>query len=127
VAATRDLVLTVNSADKLNISVNSFGMQERLPNQIEINCFRIIQESITNTLKHSNADSMKILLNRKKNTLILTIKDNGIGFDWGSKKTDEGLGLKSIKRRIDTLNGNLVVNSGEGSGVNYSIKIPIND
>jgi signal transduction histidine kinase len=127
VAATRDLVLTVNSADKLNISVNSFGMEERLPNQIEINCFRIIQESITNTLKHSNADSMKILLNRKKNALILTIKDNGIGFDWDSKKMESGLGLKSIKRRIDTLNGELVVNSGEGSGVNYSITIPIND
>jgi hypothetical protein len=124
-AATHDLATTINSANTLQITINSFGMDERLPNQVELNCFRIIQETIANGLKHAQASQMKILLHKKTAALHMSISDDGKGFDWETQKNGPGLGLKSIIRRVETLNGKLVANTTKGEGIKYTIIIPL--
>jgi signal transduction histidine kinase len=90
--------------------------------KITIPIFRILQELISNTLKHSQADHITLLLQVYKERIKLLYTDNGIGFD--KTKIQPGLGLHNIESRVLTLNGELQFNSGS-YGVYYEIDIPL--
>ncbi|MFK8060190.1 MAG: sensor histidine kinase [Polaribacter sp.] len=92
------------------------------PNQ-EVNIFRIVQECISNIIKHANADSAKITLLNKENEIIISIKDNGVGFDFSEKYNDfKSLGLKTIKERVKFLKGTLKVDSIKNQGTTFTIQ-----
>ena len=100
---------------------------EGLPESIKINVFRIIQESLTNVLKHSSADQVKIKIycetkNNIKN-LCLMITDNGIGLDEEAIKP--GFGLLGIKERVEMKRGQFNLNSSLNKGLNIDISIPL--
>ena len=90
-----------------------------------IGLLRIIQEAITNILKHAKAQKVEILIYEELTCLILTIKDNGKGMV--SKKLTEksSLGLQSIKRRVHAMDGEIDIVSGAG-GTELTISIPLN-
>lgn len=91
---------------------------------IRIALLRIIQEAITNIIKHAKAKNVDILIYKEYNTLILTISDDGIGFD--EKKSDSGksiMGLQSIRRRVKSLNGETKILSGS-KGTEIIVSIP---
>jgi PAS domain S-box-containing protein len=80
-------------------------------------CFyRILQESLQNVAKHSRATSVMVELRRKGNELILRIVDDGIGFDPEKVRFASGLGLVSIRERLNLIGGRLELTSGEGRG-----------
>jgi signal transduction histidine kinase len=86
----------------------------------------VIQEIINNVAKHSEADKFTIFAETKDETLTINISDNGKGFNAGSPCSSSGHGLSNIKERIDLIKGSLTLNSSEGNGTQFKIKIPVN-
>ena len=95
------------------------GMHARLPSDLELCTYRIIQEALTNVVRHAQATSCRIVLQRLRYSLLLTIEDDGKGFDPARASTSErrrGLGLVGIRERVAEFRGTLRVESGAGKG-----------
>ncbi|HFV2126697.1 TPA: sensor histidine kinase [Streptococcus agalactiae] len=110
--------------DKSDIEVVYHESILTLPKKIEDNIFRIGQEFISNTLKHSQASRLEVYLNQTENKLQLKMIDNGIGFDMDSVY-DLSYGLKNIEDRVEDLAGNLQLLSQPGKGVAMDIRLPL--
>ncbi|HGD4389141.1 TPA: sensor histidine kinase [Streptococcus agalactiae] len=110
--------------DKSDIEVVYHESILTLPKKIEDNIFRIGQEFISNTLKHSQASRLEVYLNQTENELQLKMIDNGIGFDMDSVY-DLSYGLKNIEDRVEDLAGNLQLLSQLGKGVAMDIRLPL--
>lgn len=90
----------------------------------EIHIYRIIQESINNIIKHSEAENAFVELEKLENKILIIVKDNGKGFDVDTIKTRVGgLGLVGLKERVDLLNGELLIDSVIGKGTTVEVKI----
>lgn len=101
----------------------SFILEERLHEKIEVNIYRICQELINNTLKHANASEVNIILRKKDDLLTLIFEDNGQGFDLLNIKN--GIGLTSLKDRLEAIQGKIEFDSEINKGTTAFIKIKI--
>jgi signal transduction histidine kinase len=108
----------------IRVEVESFLGEERLPSEIETALYRIVQESLTNVVKHAHASSVSVLVTRKNGSVIAVIEDDGRGFDAGAGR-DEGLGLVGMEERVALLNGRLQVESREGAGTTVVAEVPL--
>ena len=96
---------------------------EDLSNKNKIHMYRIIQESIHNIYKHANATLIKIGIQLKNNVILLTIIDDGAGFDVDKAKS--GIGLKNINSRVTEINGEISIHSNKGQGTTVQIQVPV--
>jgi len=97
----------------------------KLTQNQQVNIFRIVQECLSNIIKHAKAESAKVTLKQNKNNISIMIQDNGVGFDFSEKYNDfKSLGLKTIKERVRFLKGFIKIDSTKGSGTIFNIKIP---
>lgn len=99
--------------------------EEVLGEQKVVMIYRIIQEVVTNALKHSGASHMLIQLVGHENGLNVMIEDNGKGFDVNQLLQGKGLGLKSIESRVKYLEGTLNIDSTPNQGTTINIEIPL--
>jgi signal transduction histidine kinase len=124
VAALADLQHAVSQAG-IAITFTHENVPTRLPQDLTLSLFRIVQESLQNALKHSHARSVSMTLIGRPTELELTIVDDGIGFDvdaaWG-----EGLGLVGIRERLDAIGGYFEIHSQPGAGTRLEIRVPLN-
>ena len=90
---------------------------------IKVNVYRIIQETLQNTIKHAQAKNVTLDFSSNEKELSVVIEDDGVGFN--QKKSTKGIGLKNMKSRIEKLNGILEINSALNKGTQIHIKIPI--
>jgi len=104
-------------------SFEHFGIEMRLPSDIEVVIFRISQELIQNILKHSKATEVSVQLYVTGNLLILNIEDDGIGID--KDKISEGIGLRNIISRADMINGTFLIDNSPNRGTIAIVKIPL--
>lgn len=123
VAALEDLCNTLESSKQLSVSLHAHHLDARLDMQIELNIYRIIQELVSNILKHSGATEIIIQLNRYESELIVTVEDNGAGFD-NAIQRKRGIGLQNIDSRVQSLKGRWHIDSGKGQGTIVTIEIP---
>ena len=100
------------------------GLEERLENSLELSLFRMIQELIANIIKHSEATNATIQLTQHEKNLNIIVEDNGKGFNYTNTKTT-GIGLQTIQKRIEHLNGKLNVDSTLGKGTTILIDVPL--
>ena len=106
---------------KVNISLNNFLTNElTLTSQIEVDIFRIIQESITNSIRHGQASEIEITIKKESNMLQLGVVDNGIG----CANIKKGYGIQGIKERVESLNGSVEFLSSKGKGFKTMVSIP---
>ncbi len=88
-----------------------------LNKESELQLYRILQESINNVLKHSEASALRVTFKNKDQRVELKIEDNGKGFDFSEKLNDfQSLGLKTLKERIASIDGSMKVISQKGNG-----------
>jgi signal transduction histidine kinase len=102
-------------------------MDDRLAHSTETAAFRIIQEALTNVAKHAKATSCRVYLQRLTNTILITIEDDGIGFDpddTPSASGPRGLGLVGIRERVAQLHGTVRVESASGKGTRITVELP---
>jgi len=109
-----------------SIDLQFIGIDERLKPFIEFNVFCIIQESLNNIVKHSQASNVFIECNRVDKTLFVTIEDDGVGFDKSSLATNNGIGVQNIMNRVKMMQGTIEINSTIGHGTSTEIQIPLN-
>ncbi|MFD2565971.1 ATP-binding protein [Pseudotenacibaculum haliotis] len=101
---------------------DAFSWKE-LDGVLEMNLFRILQESLQNVIKHAKAKNVNVSFGAKSNVLVVAVEDDGVGFD--IKKKSKGIGLKNIRSRIEKLKGTMRVSSETGKGTVLELKIPL--
>ncbi len=122
-AAIRDFISKID-AQKLKINLETFGLQERLDQNIETVLYRVIQETVNNVIKHAQANSLDIQLTKDDSGINVMIEDNGIGFDVSKLENFDGIGLKNIQTRVGYLKGTVEFSSAIGKGTLVAIYIP---
>ena len=115
----------ISSANKLKIEVIHFGLDKRLENNLEITVFRIIQELLTNIIKHAEAKNATINISLYDKNLNIIIEDNGKGFDMKKVNLKNGMGISSIKTRVEHLKGSFTIDATLGKGSSILLDIPI--
>jgi signal transduction histidine kinase len=110
----------------LIIHYTSEDVPTSLSKKIQIYLYRITQEAINNSIKHSEAKDVEIKITANQNFVILKINDNGKGFE-SNKNNFKGNGISNIKERVELLNGEYEILSSIGKGTAINIKIPIID
>jgi len=95
----------------------------RLSEEVETALYRIVQEALTNVVKHANARTVSVVLTRKEDRVVVVVEDDGQGFDPLTKRED-GLGLVGMKERIELVDGRLTLESGSGQGTTIAVEVP---
>ena len=98
---------------------------QRYDQDFEIKLHNIIQELVNNAIKHSNASIAEINIVEKRKKILLTIKDNGKGFDTSKMSHKDGLGINQIDARIHMMSGKFIIDSQKGKGTKISIELPV--
>ncbi len=123
VSALRDFLNKIPS-EKLQISMETKGIDTGLETTTETVLYRVIQESVNNVIKHAEATALDILLLCDKNEITLSIEDNGKGFNTDDKNKFTGIGLKNMISRVEYLKGSVDISSSPGKGTLVAIFIP---
>lgn len=123
-AAILDLIEKINQSGKLTIRLDALEEleEDRISPDIKLTLFRIIQEKISNVLKHSRATELSISIHLYDNIIHLSLVDNGQGFD--EKVVKKGLGLNSIRNRVEYYKGNMQLKTAPGAGCELTIELP---
>jgi PAS domain S-box-containing protein len=114
-----------------NISVHfkttNFTKEQRLPDIVETNVYRIVQEALTNAVRHANPKSIDVILEQRDDKLIVIIEDDGVSFDTAHVPKQGRLGLVGMQERAQMLSGTLQVESIKGHGTMIVLEIPYAD
>ena len=109
---------------KPRITFISIGQEKRTASKLEVALFRLVQEAVTNALKHADATEIQVKIEFNNEHAILLVKDDGCGFDQEEKK-ENSFGLIGMKERVDLLDGTISVHSKINQGTLVMIKVPI--
>lgn len=115
----------ISSANQLHIEIVDFGLDKPIESNLEITIFRIIQELITNTIKHAEATEVTINLSLFDENLNVIVEDNGKGFNDSKIDFKNGMGLGSIQKRIEHYNGTFQIDSVLNRGTSIILNIPV--
>ena len=113
--AIREMIENIVLIKKQKIFLHMVNvLEKKLDNNLKISIYRIIQEQLTNILKHANASLIDIELKREEKIIILTIGDNGKGFDTSLHR--KGVGITNIISRVSLYDGEVAIDSAPGRG-----------
>src|SRR5690625_3275473 len=120
-------VQTMSEYHNIDISLNLLGDEKRLEASYEIAIFRLVQEALQNAIKHADATRINVALETLPDQITIVVRDNGKGFDLEAlPQNDHSFGLVGMKERVETLDGELVIDSKVGKGTRVNIVIPYN-
>jgi two-component system sensor histidine kinase NreB len=127
-AALRSLARRASSAGSVSVTVTVHGSERRFQDDIELAAFRIMQEGLTNALKHAHATKIVIELTVTDTGLELELRDNGVGFT--TQITERatgryGQGLAGMQERAELVGGVLELQSAVGSGTSVWVQFPL--
>lgn len=111
----------------LKVTVGVDGLRRRLPADVELVLYRVVQEALTNVAKHSGASQTRVSLSRHHNEVTLRIEDNGVGFEPGEQPQSAGtrLGLFGMRERLVLVGGDVQIESAKGRGTTITARVPI--
>jgi len=113
------------SNEQFNLTLNSDSKIPRFEKNFEIKIHRIVEECINNIMKHSKASEASVMLLLTNNTLHVTIKDNGVGFEASKISSSSGIGLSQIKARIENMEGIFDIDSKINYGTTIVMQVPV--
>jgi signal transduction histidine kinase len=127
-AAVERCVQEVNGRWSGEVDLVMIGMDNvRLPSPVETAVYRIIQESLTNVVRHAEARHASVLLERRSGRLRTIIEDDGKGFDLQAAAHSERLGLYGLRERAELLNGTLTIETAPGQGTSIFVEVPVDE
>jgi signal transduction histidine kinase len=127
VPALHQYVTATGERHGFNAQFKAVGLsEERLPATVETALYRIVQEALTNVIRHARATRIDVLLERRDEHLVLVVEDNGRGFeaDLAHQAQAGHLGLIGMQERAEMLGGTLVIESNPGSGTTIVVEVP---
>jgi signal transduction histidine kinase len=124
--ALKDLCNTLKT-NKVSIVFHANEISPNNSQSHQVTIFRIVQELINNALKHSNCNEIIVDCSQNQELFLITVEDNGKGFDSDAIDSFHGSGLKNIKNRIDLLKGKLEVNTTPNKGSVFNITLSFNN
>ncbi len=110
--------------NKIQISLKWDIEDVKLPSSIEDHLFRIVQELLSNTLRHAKANELEVYLQKINQNLLLRVIDDGTGFNMNESKTGS-YGLNNIRERVAGIGGTVKIISFKGQGTSIEIKVPL--
>ncbi|HLP96504.1 MAG TPA: sensor histidine kinase [Saprospiraceae bacterium] len=123
VTALRDLTTRVHGKGMPQLTFQHFGDFSDLDRDLALNCYRIIQELVQNSLKHAQAKEILVQITRTEDEIALHVEDDGKGFD--PKTTQKGMGTDNLARRAQFLKAELSVQSAIGQGTSTVVTVPL--
>jgi two-component system, NarL family, sensor histidine kinase DevS len=123
VAALQRLAETFAEQTGIRVHIEAALGDSRLPAETETALYRIVQEALTNVIKHAQAGTVSVVLTRKGDHVVAVIEDDGRGFDPEDMR-DERLGLLGMRERIALVDGQLSVESRPGEGTTIAVEVP---
>ncbi len=118
------MVNKITATGYINGSLNIIGLNERLNEKLEINIYRIIQEALSNIIKHSNAKEFSIQFINRNNRIKILISDDGSGIP-ESIENSAGFGLINIRERVEYFNGIFKIDTSRKNGTLLVMDIPL--
>jgi PAS domain S-box-containing protein len=110
---------------KVDIDFESHDLPSHLPSDISLCLFRILQEALHNSAKHSGVRTFEVRLWRIQGEVHLIVRDAGVGFDVEASKTGAGIGLVSMEERVKLVDGSLFIESQPQRGTTIHARVPV--
>jgi signal transduction histidine kinase len=123
-SAVERLAQTFREQSGLRVDLEARLAEERLPSEVETALYRIVQEALTNIVKHSHATRVSILLTRRDASVAAVVEDDGEGFD-PSVDAQGGLGIVGMRERLALLGGRLAIESAPTAGTTLMAEVPL--
>ena len=124
VPAVTRLTDTFREQTGMHVELEARLSEERLPPEVETALYRIVQEALTNVVKHSGATRVSVLLTERDHAVAAMVEDDGMGFEIDRVRED-GLGLVGMRERIGLVGGRLQVESSAGAGTTVVAEVPV--
>lgn len=129
VPSIENLIAQVKDSSGLAITFFHKGISGKLKNEKELALYRILQEALTNIMKHASARAVHVTLIRKENSILLTIEDDGKGFEYRRLTSSEKgpLGIMIMRERAVQVGGNVNIDSRPGKGTHVAARVPVQE
>ena len=124
VAAVERLSETFREQSGLQVDLEARLGESRLPSEVETILYRVVQEALTNIVRHAGAGRVSILLAQKDGAVVAVVEDDGSGFDPGATRED-ALGLAGMRERVGLVGGRLQIETTAGAGTTLVAEVPL--
>jgi signal transduction histidine kinase len=125
VPAMRGFCAELAKKQGLEIKFSHEGIQLSVPQEISLCLFRVMQEALQNAVKHSEVRHFEVNVQGSSTEIHLTVQDSGVGFDPESTLNNQGLGLISMRERVNLVKGAFLITSTPQSGTEISVRAPL--
>ncbi len=126
ITALEDLCDDINFAGKMEVTFQHFNVDDSQVAAINLAVYRLVQELLNNIVKHAEATEVTVQLSQNATTLLVTVEDNGKGFDLKKALAEKGHGLNNLQSRVEALTGELEIDTRPEEGTSVQIQLPIN-
>lgn len=123
-AALRDLCESLMS-DETNIEFQAYGLTNDMPATIQANIYRIVQEILSNAVRHAQASKIMVQCSQNGDVFLIDVEDNGKGFDTSKMAEASGIGFGNIRNRVAYLKGKIDVSSTIGKGTSINVELNV--
>jgi PAS domain S-box-containing protein len=125
IGAAQGLCRELSDRNNIAITLHSHDIPKELPQEVAVCLFRVLQEALQNAMKHSGVRQFEVSLNGALNEIQLTVQDAGAGFDPEKASSGHGLGLTSMRERLNLVNGQLLIDSQLLRGTTIRARVPL--
>ena len=123
--AIQDFCQSLQQHNTCAIKYQQLGTQRELGNIANVNLYRVIQELLNNAVKYAKANQILVQITFTENKVLITVEDDGKGFDLDTLKQATGIGITNIIHRVNYLNGTLDINSKPTEGTSFNIELNV--
>ena len=125
--ALRGYVKEYERKFEIRVEFRASRLKGRLPLEVEVAVYRVVQEALTNAAKYSGASRVEVELRKEGDELVALVRDNGRGFDVEGVRQSRsgGLGLFGMRERVSLLSGDLEITSSPGAGTTIAARVPL--
>jgi signal transduction histidine kinase len=124
--ALRQQLASLSKQTGLAVTFAAGGLdEERLPETLETAGYRIVQEALTNIVRHAGARQVSVSLEQEAGRLILSVQDDGAGFDVAAAQRSGRMGLLGMRERAELLGGTMTLDSRPGAGSHLRVELPL--
>ncbi len=123
-SAAADLINAIGQRHHIKVALKTQGMERDLDPEPQLILFRVLQEALTNVIRHAAADGVEVLLSYQAESVTLVVQDNGCGFE-PEEKIIGHYGLRNMSERAEKVGGLLRITSTSGQGARVEVQIPI--